>query len=56
MRLSEANQAYGGAYGYYNYATQLSLQENGGYVVANIFNADKNWTVKAYEGASTTLS
>jgi len=53
MRLSEANQAYGGTYGYYNYATQLSLQENAGYVVANIFNADKNWTVKAYEGAST---
>jgi len=54
MRLSEADHLYGGTHGYFDYADQLSLTKNEGYVVANIFNADKNWTVKAYEGTSMT--
>lgn len=54
MRLSTADCMYGGSNGYYSYTNQLSLASNSGYVVANIFNADARWTVKAYEGSSTT--
>lgn len=54
MRLCKEDQLFGGSYGYYSYSGLLSLTANAGYVVANIFNADDNWTIKAYEGSSTT--
>lgn len=55
MRLSSADFQYGSSSsGYYNYCTQLSLTMNQGYVVADVFNADDSWTIKAYEGSSTT--
>jgi hypothetical protein len=55
IRLSEADCMYGGTAGntYYDYADQLSLTANAGYVVANVFDADSKWTVMAYENGST---
>lgn len=54
MRLSTAEQTFGGDHGYYNYSSTLSLSENTGYIVANVFNADDTWNIVAYEGTSTT--
>jgi hypothetical protein len=54
MRLSEADYLYGSSgHGYYSYSDYLSLTAKAGYVVANIFDADSKWTIKAYEGSST---
>jgi hypothetical protein len=53
MRVSEADLNFGGEHGYYNYADELSLPKNAGYIVADVFNANSHWSIKAYEGSST---